>query len=643
VRRPAETDKRITALRAARWGAVNHYPQPAGLGPAEGDIATGSFTAVNSIVEWIDGNTPNRTHRALSQNLTTATMPAEAPDEADVLETIEPIEPNGLFVIRTQPERSSTAPAETVVFNVTANDSHVGPARQWVELSRGIAAAGSQALRWDPAGAGLVNQTSLEPWCRMYSKRDITDSTAVARHACRDGSKLELVGICSGSRYAGPPLVGLSGPIDWLREGNVPLRDLRPTRINGERRCSVGVFVRVGDWARLMREYRFTSRSPQARVLCVSNREIAPVISRCIRYEFEDLVGDMDAVDVIAPVNAHDSKPKFVRTVWRLSAKAFRRLLIKFDGIVPITRLWPVPPGVSHDYELVVVSAETAQDLYDIGPSAMWSSTARVSACYIQELYAADVAELGDILTLLKNFDHIFLGYAGTVAPLAEATGRPCHYLMPHTDTIKFCPYPKAPDRVIDFYSMGRRPPETHQALLRIAHTRSPNWYYMYDTVTNCPVTSHVEHRQRLADMIMRSRLFLVNAARFNDPQRTAGQQELGFRFIEGAAGGAVLVGDSPCNDTFDEDFGWEDAVIPLPFDSGEIAEVIAALDADPIRTERISKTNVVNSLRRNDHVYRWGAILAIAGLEETAAMASRRRELAEMADSIERTVPASP
>ena len=258
--------------------------------------------------------------------------------------------------------------------------------------------------------------------------------------------------------------------------------------------------------------------------------------------------------------------------------------------------------------------------------------------CYIEELYASDVSGLGGILKILKRFDHILVGDRDTVEPLAEATGRPCHYLAPSTDTLKFCPYPGAPKRVIDFYAMGRRPPETHKALLRMAD--AGDWYYMYDTVANCPVSSHAEHRSRLADMIKRSRFFLVNAARWYNPERTGGQQELGFRFFEGAAAGAVLIGDAPRNASFNECFGWQDSVIPLPFDSGDIADVIAELDADPSRLERISKTNVVNSLRRHDHVYRWGQILSIAGLKETRAMECRRRELEELAASIERTMP---
>src|SRR6202012_6225705 len=74
--------------------------------------------------------------------------------------------------------------------------------REWVELSRRIAEAGSQAVRWDPAGLGLSGQISREPWRRIYSKADITDSIAVARHACQGAGEIQLVGICSGAWYA---------------------------------------------------------------------------------------------------------------------------------------------------------------------------------------------------------------------------------------------------------------------------------------------------------------------------------------------------------------------------------------------------------------------------------------------------------
>ena len=89
-----------------------------------------------------------------------------------------------------------------MLFFVTAKDLHVGPAREWVELSRRIAASGSQAVRWDPAGLGLSDQISRDPWRSVYFKADITDAIAAARHACHDAGELAVVGICSGSWYA---------------------------------------------------------------------------------------------------------------------------------------------------------------------------------------------------------------------------------------------------------------------------------------------------------------------------------------------------------------------------------------------------------------------------------------------------------
>ncbi len=48
-----------------------------------------------------------------------------------------------------------------------------------------------------------------------------------------------------------------------------------------------------------------------------------------------------------------------------------------------------------------------------------------------------------------------------------------------------------------------------------------------------------------------------------------------------------------------------------------------------------IRRTNVIESLLRHDHVYRWSEVLRLVGLVETPTMELRRRELRERADSI--------
>jgi len=48
----------------------------------------------------------------------------------------------------------------------------------------------------------LSGQIRWERWRRIYTKADITDAVAVARHACHDARDLTLAGICSGSWFA---------------------------------------------------------------------------------------------------------------------------------------------------------------------------------------------------------------------------------------------------------------------------------------------------------------------------------------------------------------------------------------------------------------------------------------------------------
>ncbi|WP_428339665.1 alpha/beta hydrolase [Mycobacterium sp.] len=202
VCRPAETDKHLTALSAAVGvDAISRNGLPECARPQEIYLPV-PVHAVDSIVEWIDGKAPTRVRGATPLYRTNVTMPAEGPDGVDVVERIERIEPSGLFAIRTMPQSPSAAPAKTVLFFVTAKDLHVGPAREWVELSRRIAAAGSQAVRWDPAGLGLSGRIGRDPLRNVYFNADVTDCVAAARHACPDARELKVVGICSGSWYA---------------------------------------------------------------------------------------------------------------------------------------------------------------------------------------------------------------------------------------------------------------------------------------------------------------------------------------------------------------------------------------------------------------------------------------------------------
>ncbi|UMB69924.1 alpha/beta hydrolase [Mycobacterium paraterrae] len=202
VNRPGETDRHLTALAGAAGVEAIVAPGLPDCARPRDVLLPIPSAAVQSVAEWLDDKCPAGTDRAVPQYLSTATMPAEGPCGADVVERIERIGLAGLFAIRTLPRRRFLAPVKTVIFHVAAKDLHVGPAREWVELSRRIASAGSQAVRWDPAGLGLSSHIDRDPYRSVYRKDDIADAVAVARHVCPDADELELVGICSGSWYA---------------------------------------------------------------------------------------------------------------------------------------------------------------------------------------------------------------------------------------------------------------------------------------------------------------------------------------------------------------------------------------------------------------------------------------------------------
>jgi hypothetical protein len=184
---------------------------------------------------------------------------------------------------------------------------------------------------------------------------------------------------------------------------------------------------------------------------------------------------------------------------------------------------------------------------------------------------------------------------------------------------------------------MGRCSPKTDYALREWADRTGAT--YLYDTIAGGGgrfVMSVERHRTFIAQMIKRSRYFIVNPAKIDVEEETGGQMEIGPRFYEGAAGGAVLVGQTPTNcRVFDRDFDWPDAVIDMPFHSTDVAERISALDAEPDRVARIRRNNVVNSLRRHDWVYRWNNLIQMLGMKPTIRALEREKRLRNFADRL--------
>jgi hypothetical protein len=365
----------------------------------------------------------------------------------------------------------------------------------------------------------------------------------------------------------------------------------------------------------------YVRRAPEARVLIVSQRRIAPLMSRCLLFDFEDVIASIDGADIAAPLQPDASRAWLSQSAARLD-----RLVLGAGRI--IARLDPAPP---RRYRLLFVAVQGYRDLFALGPLSDWLSAADVSVCYIEELWRSDLRGRRLELRLLRPFDLVLLSCHGSVEAVAATTGRPTRYLPPGIDMPTFCPYPDAPARVIDVYAMGRRPDEIHQAILGLARER--RLFYLYDTSGDAPVRDPSEHRRHLAGLIKRARYFLTTWAKFDVPGRTARQHEVGFRFFEGAAGGSILLGAEPRTPMFGELFGWTDAVVQCGPE--DIGGVIEALDRDPARAEGIRRANVANALARHDCAYRWADVLAQVGLSPMSALEARRRQLSELATSV--------
>jgi hypothetical protein len=164
---------------------------------------------------------------------------------------------------------------------------------------------------------------------------------------------------------------------------------------------------------------------------------------------------------------------------------------------------------------------------------------------------------------------------------------------------------------------------------------RENRLFYLHDSIGGGQAINSREHRALFANVAKRSRYFIVNPGKIDEPGQRGRQIEIGNRYFEGAASGSIMVGERPDNEVFDELFDWPDAVTHLPYDSRDIDVVIKNLDGDPERKERIRRTGVVKALTRYDWVYRWEKILKTVGLEPTQGMLERKDRLRKRAEMV--------
>lgn len=360
-------------------------------------------------------------------------------------------------------------------------------------------------------------------------------------------------------------------------------------------------------------------------------RRVHDLVAFCTPYEFEDVVAEVTDADRVE-LNDYQAL-EFPRRVYKLGrlasgSRSLARAITPHVAAASLTREYDLFfPVFNHPFELFALAAVPD-----------WRARCRVAACFIVELWAHELPTY--LLELLSDFDHVFIGVQHPVQEVARVVGRPCTRLQLAADVLRFAPHPSPPSRVIDICNIGRRSPVTHAALMQLARER--RLFYYYDTVRasgagekqrTFRVNDPSEHRLLLANLLQRSRYYVANRARVNEPESARGNEEVSGRFYEGLAAGAVLVGEPPRSDEFRLAFDWPDAVIHLPFDSPDVGDVLARLDSDRARMDKIRSQNVHYAALRHDWVYRLGTVFATLGLPPTAAMVAREERLRALSE----------
>jgi hypothetical protein len=365
-----------------------------------------------------------------------------------------------------------------------------------------------------------------------------------------------------------------------------------------------------------------------ARILMPTMRSISREVFQAGFYEAQDVLAETDRVDLIDLQAGR---------AFRLWDRWQRRLLFRHVS----QSLAYVNPGLqrvrlTQDYDLFVAICNNAWDLMYVNAIDGWQERCKTSVCWLDEIWTADIPVRRELLRTLRRFDHVFLNTLGTAGPLSDFLGRQCRPLPTATDTTRFSPFPNPPDRSIDVYSIGRRWDGVHKALLHAAS--EDGLFYVYDSykaIAKMEPIDFREHRELYANLAKRSRYFIVSPAKMNRPEETRGQVEIGYRYFEGAAAGAVLIGQAPDCEPFREMFPWPDCVIEVRPDGSDTLDVLTDLNADPGRVDAISRRNAAESLLRHDWIHRWRTIFRHAGVEPSQAMTAREEHLKSLANAV--------
>lgn len=418
----------------------------------------------------------------------------------------------------------------------------------------------------------------------------------------------------------------------------------------------------------------------RVRILVVSQRQVPQKdwVANAVPFEFEDWIAALDQAQVIAP-RPRRSRLRDLRAIWMALGSASNRVSptadTPFDGLLDSpqvershrqslknrfknyfknyfknllkTLLWATPlshwiapqfepiaaDDLAEEYDLLYCIFSEPWEVFSLRSLPDWRKRCKFAVCHFVELWPKELDDLALLKQEYAQFDKLYSNTFFTTSEITEITGVSCQYLPLTVDAIKFCPYPNPPERSIDVTYIGRRSTITHDALLNVAQTR--NLFYLYDTAKQFRTANHAEHRTLLAMQLKRSRYFFANCSKLDDACSQGRMPEFGWRFFEGLASGAIVLGKTPDTEIFRQYFDWPNAVVSLSFDLPNIAEILTDLDQRDEQLAQARYDSILNALQRYDWLYIWSQILRDFDLATTEKMQQRQCEIDALVERV--------
>jgi hypothetical protein len=166
------------------------------------------MVAISQIRKWIGASLALSAPLRVVDAATTVTI-GRGEGPKSVRETVFTVAPVGLFAIVCEPAEGAHGP--WIVMVPGMNEDHVGPARNWVNLSRRWASYGMRCVRFDFEGLGESEWLLAESDREQVVKAQLESIRSVVMAVTADDpSNTVFVGLCTGAQKSLETAVSLA-------------------------------------------------------------------------------------------------------------------------------------------------------------------------------------------------------------------------------------------------------------------------------------------------------------------------------------------------------------------------------------------------------------------------------------------------